>query len=96
LGITEILSNLRKVFEKVLVEDEGRFYLVTIYSGGKPEYVLCLPRTAEYLYGKVDLVERAQTLRCLDLLYSPTGLYVFAKDTSEFLEKLKEKMEVLA
>jgi len=47
----------------------------------------------KYIYGKVARTDAMPWLDCRELEYDPRGLYVFARDPREFVEKTLVKME---
>ncbi len=94
--INELLAELKKIFDKVLHEEQNGNYLLTLFSGNEPKYILCIPvKTKEYIYGKVGRLDNIYTLNCLDFFYSPYGLYIFARNIDEFVSKLSDKIKLL-
>jgi len=94
--INQLVAELSKRFAKVVQEQQGRMWMLTLYDSGEPKYVLCLSTGMEgYVYGKLTLLEKTTTLNCVDALYSPLGLYIFAENPLEFVEKLRSKLKLL-
>ncbi len=96
MNIDELLVRLRKIFGKVLVEDQGSNSLFTIYVEDQPRYILCVSRESdEFFYGKVVDYDKISGFSCIDIYYSPYGLYIFARNVNEFIEKFLEKIKVI-
>jgi hypothetical protein len=94
--LEDIIGRVRNRFGKAIGEDQGYFYSIVIYEGKEPTYVLCInKRTNRVIYGKIALFNKVSSLNCDELLYDPNGLYLFAKNPEEFLNKLLEKIKYL-
>ncbi len=91
-----IIDSIKNRFGKVISEDQGYFYSVIVYKGKEPTYILCInKRTNRAIHGKVALFDKISSLNCEELLYDPNGLYLFARNTEEFVNKLLEKIKAL-
>lgn len=94
--IKGLIEKLRTKYEKVLVDDQIDSFLLTIYEEGSPRYILCIPKNIDRtLYAKIESIDKVNILECSDFLYSPQGIYLFAKDQEEFIEKLDEKIKFI-
>jgi hypothetical protein len=94
--LEDIINRVKNRFGKVIGEDQGYFYSMIIYEGKEPTYVLCISkRMNRAIYGKVALFNKISSLNCDELLYDPNGLYLFSKNTDEFMNKLLKKIKYL-
>ncbi|MET1159985.1 MAG: hypothetical protein ABWW65_03400 [Thermoprotei archaeon] len=96
MSIDDLVKRIKQEFEKVLVDEEDGYKLLTIFERGEPSYLLCLSTLhTGYYYGKVVSIKSINIVRCYDLLYYPLGLYIFGRSIEEFLSKLKSKLKWL-
>jgi len=94
--INDILNKLRKLYDRILFEKQDSYYYVTIFHEGKPNYILCIYSSLnKYVYGKIIDFSISSGFNCLDILYDPRGLFIFARDPGEFIDKLVKKIELL-
>lgn len=91
--ISSLVSALSKSFDKVLRERQGEYYALTLFKDSSAKYLLCIDATvSEYIYGKVISIVDAPLADCSELLYLPSGLFVFARSVEEFVNKLLGKL----
>jgi len=90
--ISFLRGEFTKYFSRVIVEEQG-LYTLLLLSRNEEEYIVCISRGSEYIYGKIARADTMPWLDCRELEYDPRGLYVFARDPREFVEKTLVKME---
>jgi len=90
--ISSLREEFSKYFSRVIVEEQGPYTLLLL-SRNEEEYIVCISRGDEYIYSKIARADTVSWLDCRELEYDPRGLYVFARDPREFIEKTLAKME---
>jgi len=94
--INDILNELKKLYDRILYEKQNSHYYITIFHGDKPKYTLCIYSSLNnYVYGKIIDFNISSAFNCLDILYDPRGLFIFARNPEEFIDKLVKKIELL-
>lgn len=94
--IKELINRLKQFFNKVLVEEQNEFYVLTLFKENEPSYLLCIDRTTNnYIYGKITLLSKLSFIDCLESLYTPHGLFIFGRDLNEFINKLVNKLSAI-
>lgn len=94
--VKELINKLNQYFSKVLYEREREFYVFTLFRNSEKTYLLCVDRTTdEYIYGKITSLSSLTIIDCWESLYNPYGLFIFAKDLDEFVNKLINKIDLL-
>lgn len=91
-----LVKLLKNMFDKVYYEDQGDHYMFIIEHRNS-SYILCLSKfQGKYMYGKLASSNEHSYLDCESIIYStPTGLYIYAKDINEFLNKISDKLQRL-
>ncbi|ADV64976.1 hypothetical protein [Desulfurococcus mucosus] len=84
-------EELSKYFSRVVSEEQGP-YVFFLVSGRDAEYVICVRKAEEYLYGKVVKADKVSGFNCREIEYEPHGLYVFAKEPGGLAEKILLKL----
>ncbi|ACL10610.1 hypothetical protein DKAM_0284 [Desulfurococcus amylolyticus 1221n] len=86
-----VRDELAKYFSKVIYEEQGH-YMFFLLSSGQHEYVLCMDKASQFMYGKIVRLDNTAFLNCRELEYEPRGLYVFARNPSELVGKILSKL----
>ncbi len=89
-----IADKLREYFPKVIHEFQGLFSSIVLYDKGEPRIILCVANTTTpYVYGKIVGIDRVSSLDCNMLVYMSEGLFIFARDTDEFIREMFDKLK---
>ncbi len=89
-----IAEKLKSIFPRVVHELQGLFSSIIVYDKDEPKYVICVANTlTPYIYGRFTCIDKASTLDCNQLIYMPNGLFVYARSTDEFINKLLIKLK---
>ncbi len=92
--ISELVNRLNKFFNKVLYEKQIEHYMIALFRNDKLEYTLCIDKNIdEYFYGKIVSINKTSLIDCLEILYNPYGLFIFARNIDEFIDKLMKKIK---
>lgn len=96
MELDKLFTLLRSRYGKILKEKQNGFYSIILYNYCKePKYIICVKTRRDLIFGKICKFDSISSLSCYDLLYEPSGLYIFSKTIEEFLEKLDKKMRLL-
>ncbi len=96
MGLDKLFTLLRSRYGKILKEKQNGFFSIILYNTSKePRYIICVKTRGDIIFGKICKFDDISSLSCYDLLYEPSGLYIFSKSIEEFLEKLDKKMRLL-
>ncbi|GEM_PF-3186370 len=86
---------LEKVFKKVLIERTSDYTSIIALMDDGEGIVLCIWDRRTHVYAKISSLSKTTFLECRDLLLQPYGLFIFARDKVEFMEKLRNKLKVI-
>jgi len=89
-------ETLRSHSNRVLSERQDSYTLVVVSIDNR-DVVLCLSKghyTSTY-YVKLALTDDLNSLDCVELEYSPQGLYVFSEDPVSLAENAIKKAKIL-
>ncbi len=96
MELDKLFTLLRSRYGKILKEKQNEFYSIILYNSCKePKYIICVKTRGDLIFGKICKFDSISSLSCYDLLYEPSGLYIFSKTIEDFLEKLDKKMRLL-
>ena len=86
---------LNKSFKKVYIDRTKDYISIIALNDNSDGIMLCVWDREDYILGKIGNISKIIILDCNDLLMQPYGLFLFARNLHEFLEKLKEKIKVI-
>lgn len=94
--IRDLVDKLSRFFSKVLYEKELEYYMFTLFRNSEPEFILCIDSIASnYIYGKIVSSNKVSFINCYEATYMPYGLFIFARNTDEFVDKLVSKLNIV-
>jgi len=90
------INTLKSHSKKVLVEKQREYLLMVASINGK-DVILCFKKGlhADIYYVKLALVEDLPVLECIELEYSPLGLYAFSENPAILAENAIKKARLL-
>ena len=81
-----------------VIEEKGECKLVYCEAGvDGPNILIALSTYDGFIYAKAvpEHAIPAHMWHCSDIYYTPYGLYMFARDEDELIEKIKSKLKLL-
>lgn len=85
---------IRKISAKTgkVISEHERDYLLILTNVKEKNVVICFREGNWGYYTKIVLEKNLSFINCMEAEYSPTGLYAFAQDIDELVEKTYSKI----
>ncbi len=90
--LKEILKNK---YSRIYSEDEDDYIAVYALEEELKGWLICIRKEYKgYYYGKIGRLDKLTIVSCRELIYSPYGLFVFARTDNELITKIAVKTGV--
>lgn len=87
----ELIRILESRLGKVVYERQGQYYLLYFNIDGKG-VIACIVKGYQAYYAKIVSENDVTILSCNEALYTPRGLFAFARSTDELAEAISRKI----
>ncbi|MEM2579258.1 MAG: hypothetical protein QXN03_03205 [Desulfurococcaceae archaeon] len=84
-----LVELLKKHYDRILCEKQDGQLLIVILS--EVPLMLCIYSKVGRLYARLLRLESASTMNCAEAIAEARGLYLFAKNLSELVVRVREK-----
>lgn len=87
-----VKKSLNKLFERIYIEETGEYTSIIALKNKNIGIILCIWDKEHYLLAKIGNLSTTVLLECNDFIVQPYGLFLFARNIHEFIEKLESKI----
>ncbi len=90
-----IKESLNELFKKIYVDKTSDYTSILALKDDSSGIILCIWDKEDYIFAKLGSLSTTILLNCNDFVIQPYGLFLFARDIHEFIEKLRSKIKVV-